>query len=87
MDGAEFLWVSLKKTAHQREVLVDPDEDAATKQATVIATAHDDEGLLVLSANGIKKLRAVVATALPVRPNEGDRAWVLIVVGQAHAVG
>ena len=82
MDRTEFLGVSLEVAAHQGEVLVDPDEDAAAEELAVVATAHDHEGLLVLGAHGIEQLGAVVAAALPVGPDEGHGTGVLVLVGQ-----
>ncbi len=87
VDRTEFLRVALQVAAHQGEVLVDPDEDAAAEEMVAVATAHDDEGLLVLRTHGVEEFRAVVAAALPVGPDERDRAGVLVVVGEAHALG
>ena len=50
VDRAELLRVPLEVPAHEGEVLVDPDEDAAAVELSVVATAHDDERLLVLAS-------------------------------------
>src|SRR5665213_1266302 len=62
VNGAQLLRVALEIAAHQREILVDPDEDTATVELAVIATTHDDERLLVLRAHRIHQLFAVVTT-------------------------
>src|SRR5664279_5223782 len=87
MDRPQLLRVTLKVTAHEREVLVDPDEDAAAVELLAVTTAHDDEGLLVLRAHRVEQFRAVIAATLPVGPDERDRTRVLVLVGERHAVG
>jgi len=64
VDRAELLRVSLEIAAHEGEILVDPDEDAAAVELAAVATAHDDEGLLVLGTDRVEQFGAVVTTAL-----------------------
>src|ERR1039458_2022080 len=87
VNGAEFLRVPLEVPPHEREVLVDPDEEAPTVETILVATAHDDEGLLVLSAHGTEQSRAVVATAWPVGPDKGDGTGILVVVRERNTFG
>jgi hypothetical protein len=87
MDGSEFFRISLQISADEGEVLVDPDEDAAAVQAVLEATAHDNEGFLVLRANRVEKFRAVVAAALPIGPDKGHRTGVFILVDESDSFG
>ena len=82
VDRADLLGVTLKVPAHQREVLVDPDEHTAAVELASVATAYDDERLLVLASHRIEEFGAVVAATLPVGPDEGDGTRVLVVVRQ-----
>src|SRR5664280_793781 len=82
MNRTDLLRVALEVAADQREVLVDPDEHTTAVELAVVATAHDDEGLLVLSAHGVQQFRPIIATTLPVGPNERHGSGVLVVIGE-----
>ena len=87
VNRSELFGIALEVPAHEREVLVDPDEQAPAKELVPVATAHDDERLLVLRAYRIEQLRAVITATLPVGPDEGHGARVLVVVREGHALG
>jgi hypothetical protein len=87
MNGAHLFGITLQVTAHEGEVLVDPDEEAAAEELLTVATAHHYKCLAVLGPDRIEQLSAVSAAALPVGPDEGDGAGVLVVVSEGDAVG
>jgi hypothetical protein len=87
MNGTYFLGVTLKVAAHEREILVDPDEDAPTVEVTFVATPYDDESFFVLTSHGVEEFGTVSATALPVGPDEGNGSGVFIVIHETHVGG
>jgi hypothetical protein len=82
---AHLLGVPLVVAAHHCEVLVDPDVDAPAVVLALVLAPHDHERLHVLAAHRIEQLVEGVAAALPVGPDDGDRAG--IVVGQLEWSG
>jgi hypothetical protein len=72
-----FFGVPLEPPAREREVLVDPDQDAPRERLPVIATADDHEAFLVLRTHGIEELLAAVGRRLPVGEHDGDRVGLI----------
>jgi hypothetical protein len=87
VNGAQLLGITLEIPAYQRKVLVDPDEQATAIEPVLEAATNDHVSLFVLGTNRVEKLLSVIATALPVGPDEGDRARVLIVSRQCDPFG
>ena len=77
-DGPELLRVPLEPPAREREVLVDPDQDAAGECLPVIATADDHEAFLVLRPHGIEELLAAFGGRLPVGEDDGDGVGLIV---------
>src|SRR4029453_14533009 len=71
--GTQLLRIALVNAAADREVLVDPDIDAARKCLTLEAAADDREGLFVLRTHGVQQLFARGREPLPFRPDTGAR--------------
>src|SRR4029450_9663883 len=76
--GAQLLGIALVNAAANREVLVDPDVDAAGKRPTLKAAADDHEGLFVLRTHRVQQLLARGRARLPVRPDQGNRPRIFI---------
>ena len=81
-DVAQLLGVALHVATQHCVVLVDPDVDAATVRLALVGAADDDEALLVLESVGIDDLIEVVGAGLPVGPDDGHRARVVVNRGQ-----
>src|ERR1700730_6845311 len=62
---AELLRPALDQAAHQRHVLVHPDEWAEGDAFVAVASTHQENALPVLGAHRIKELFAVVGRELP----------------------
>src|SRR5690348_2100730 len=77
VDRPEFLGVALVQAAHQGEIGVDPDIDAARVDPPGEAAPHDGEALAVLGPDRIQQLLAGLAARLPVGPDQRDRAGVV----------
>ena len=74
VDRAELLREALDPAAVHREVLVDPDVDAAADGLPAERRADDEEELLVLALDGVDELVEVGAAGLPVGEDRRDEA-------------
>jgi acyl-CoA synthetase (NDP forming) len=87
VNRTELLGIALQVSAHQCEILIDPYEEASAVELLAITTAHDHEGFPVLGPDGIEQLGAVGTAALPVGPDEGNRAGIFVLLGEGHSFG
>ena len=81
-DVAELLGVALHVAAEHGVVLVDPDVGAAAVRLALVGAADHDEALLVLESVGVEHLVEVVGAGLPVGPDDGHRARVVLGGGE-----
>ncbi len=86
-DAAQLLRVTLEMAANEGKVLVDPDVHAAAVDGVAVHAAHDHERFLVLRADGVVELAAVVAAALPIGEDHRHRARVVVVGYQRQRLG
>jgi hypothetical protein len=79
-----FFGIALVPAPDHREVLVDPDQDAARVGLTPVPAPDDDERLLVLGAHRVQDLLERVRARLPVGEDHGD--GVRVVLGRLDGV-
>ena len=77
VDRPELLRIALVQAAHQGEVGVHPDVDAARVHPARVAAPHHGEALPVLGPDRIQQLLARLAARLPVGPDQRHGAGVL----------
>ena len=75
---SQLLGVSLEPTAGNGKVLGYPNGNAAAVGHAFVFAAHHNKSLKVLAAHWIKQFCSTGAAALPVCPNDCNRAWLLV---------
>ena len=81
-DLGHLLGVSLDVAPSHREVFIDPDVCGPAESLALVCAPDDDEDFFVLRTCWVEEFVEVVAAALPVGPDDGHRAG--IVVGESE---